>query len=128
MVVGQQTAWAWARSPLAVIDTANPQAFAEEPDVRYVLVLGDGPDVFGTVGALWLSEDGRRGGFLPNPGATWTAGEMVRSYEGALERGWTPERIFGYWCETVDAHAGLRFEAPAVAPTLRALRELVVSG
>jgi len=53
--------------------------------------------VWGPVGAVWLSADGERGGFLIHPWAIDLGAEMARSYRGALGRGFTPSTIFDYW-------------------------------
>jgi hypothetical protein len=72
-----------------------------EGRVRYLLVSGRQDDgLWGTLGAIWLSEDRARGGFLVNPWALWEGSEIVRGYRGALERRWTPEHVYDYWrCE-----------------------------
>jgi hypothetical protein len=89
------------------IDLTSPFGVAEEPAVdelgsegrvRYLVVSGRQDDgLWGPVGAMWLSEDGERGGFLVSPWALWTGSEVVRGYRGALERGWSPEQIYRYW-------------------------------
>jgi len=58
---------------------------------------------WGVIGALWLSIDGERGGFLVSPGAAWHGSEMVRSFRGALVRGWTEQSIFSYWAGLAGA-------------------------
>jgi hypothetical protein len=85
---------------------ATPEATAlldqlnAEGEVRYLLVSGERDDTtWGIIGALWLSSDSERGGFLLSPDALWPGWEMVRSYRGALARGWTDEGIFSYWDE-----------------------------
>jgi hypothetical protein len=93
------------------IDLESPFALAEDvatPDleaegrVRYVVVTGKQDDgLWGPVGAIWVSEDGRRGGFLVNPWALWEGSEIVRGYGSALERGWSPEQIYRYWTNEV---------------------------
>jgi hypothetical protein len=52
---------------------------------------------WGPVGALWLSDDGERGGFLVHPWALWEGSEFVRGYRSATGRGWTPATIYRYW-------------------------------
>lgn len=89
------------------IDAASPFSLAEEPTapelqtegrVRFLLVNGRQDDgLWGTVGAVWLSEDGERGGFLVHPWALWNGSEFVRGYRSALERGWTPKLVYDYW-------------------------------
>jgi len=46
-----------------------------------------GDALWGPVGAMWRSEDGRLGGFLVNLFAQWAGSELARGYRGALERG-----------------------------------------
>ena len=86
-------------SPFAATPTAShlPQLVSDEP-VRFQLVAGEQDDgSWGIVGAFWLSSSTRHGGFLISPTAIWHGSEMTRSYRGALDRGWTEERIFSYW-------------------------------
>lgn len=80
-----------------------PHVHAEGP-VRYLLVSGELDDAsWGLVGAFWLSVDGERGGFLVSPAALWHGSEMVRSYRGAVARGWSEEAIFSYWADLAGA-------------------------
>ena len=94
--------------PLAVIEprpTVLP-VLAEGP-VRRLLASGDRDDgSWGVVGAFWLSIDGDRGGFVVSPDALWTGSELARSYRSALDRGWTQERIYGYWQDHVGVAGG----------------------
>jgi hypothetical protein len=93
------------------IDLTSAFALAEEPTapeletegrVRYLIVNGKQDDgLWGPIGALWLSEDRDRGGFLVNPWALWEGSEVVRGYRGALDRHWSPEQIYGYWQDEV---------------------------
>ena len=69
-----------------------------EGPVRFLLVAGERDDgAWGVVGAFWLSDDGDHGGFLVSPESLWQGSEMIRSFRGALARGWTRERIYRYW-------------------------------
>src|SRR5262245_22967672 len=79
-----------------------PQIHVEGP-IRYLLVSGelDGAS-WRIVGAFWLSLSGG-GGFLVSPEALWHGSEMVRSYRGALARGWTDGTIFDYWAKLAGA-------------------------
>ena len=96
-----------APSPDAVSADASPFALLEEPTtdelrsegvVRYLLVNGRQDDgLWGPLGALWLSEDRLRGGFLVNPWALWAGSEIVRGHRSAVARGWTAEAIYRYW-------------------------------
>jgi len=116
------------------IDDASPFALVEEPSapatltegrVRYLVVSGrQDDDLWGPVGALWISEDERRGGFLVNPWALWTGSEVVRSYHGALERGWSPETIYRYW-QTEVWRGSYSVDHGREAETLLLLSELV---
>ncbi len=66
--------------------------------MRFLLLSGELDDgSWGLVGAFWLSIDGGRGGFIVSPEALWRGSEMVRSYRGALARGWTEGTIYAYW-------------------------------
>lgn len=93
------------------IDLTSAFALAEEPTspeleaegrVRYLVVSGKQDDgLWGPVGAVWISEDACRGGFLVSPWALWEGSEVVRGYRGALERHWSPEQIYRYWQDEV---------------------------
>jgi hypothetical protein len=94
-------------------DWDRPSPFATPPthltelhrdgEVRFLLVSGERDDgAWGVIGAFWLADDGARGGFLVSPESLWHGSEMVRSFRGALARGWTEERIYQYW----EAQAG----------------------
>ena len=93
-----------------------------------VLVRGtdEGRDL-GVVGAIWVSEDGERGGVVPNPEAGWAGAELARNHRGALERGWTPARIFEYWRQTADEVWGLQIEPGERAQSLRDLAVRVLA-
>jgi hypothetical protein len=85
-------------SPFAPVEAPSTSELETERAVRYLLVSGrqdDGP--WGPIGAVWLSNDGERGGFLVHPWAIDLGTEMVRSYRGAVARGFTPSTIFEYW-------------------------------
>jgi hypothetical protein len=116
------------------IDDASPFALSEEPTapaleregrVRYLVVSGKQDDgLWGPVGTLWLSEDGRRGGFLVNPWALWEGSEIVRGYRSALERGWSNATIYRYWQDEVW-RGSYTVDHEREAETLVLLRELV---
>jgi hypothetical protein len=92
-------------SPLATVREIlpSPQLLSTGP-VRYLLVAGEQDrGGWGMIGAFWRSIDGRHGGFLVCPEAVWAGSEMVKSYRGALSRGWTTEQIYAYW----HAHVGV---------------------
>jgi hypothetical protein len=85
-------------SPFAPSEAPTTSELETERDVLYLLVSGrqdDGP--WGPIGAVWVSNDGERGGFLIHPWALEAGAEMMRSYRGALDRGFTPTSIFDYW-------------------------------
>jgi hypothetical protein len=74
-----------------------PDLLSEGP-VRFLLLSGDLDDgSWGLIGAFWLSIDSGRGGFILSPEALWNGSEMVRSYRGAIARGWSDEEIYVYW-------------------------------
>ena len=112
---------AWGRSPFAIAERVDPDLLRTEGQVRYLVVHGarEGSSL-GVIGAIWVSEDGARGGVIPHHDATWSAGELIRNHQGALERGWSPQRIFAYWRETVEPW-GVEIDPPAIAPSLREL-------
>jgi hypothetical protein len=85
-------------SAFAVANRPGSLVLEHPGRVRFLLVSGkQDDDSWGVVGALWLSDDGDRGGFLVNPWSLWVGSEIVRGYRSALDRGWSPERIFEYW-------------------------------
>ena len=85
-------------SAFAVAEAPTSRDLQFEGRVRFLVVSGVQDDtLWGPVGAIWRSEDGRRGGFLVNPYALWAGSEIARGYRGALVRGWTPEAIYDYW-------------------------------
>jgi hypothetical protein len=97
-----------ADHPLATIES-RPTVLTvlTEGPVRCLLASGDRDDgSWGVVGAFWLSIDGARGGVVVSPEALWTGSELARSYGGALERGWTAERIHAYWQTQVGMAGG----------------------
>ncbi len=75
----------------------------------------------GVVGAIWVSEDGRRGGVVPHPEGAWSSAELTRNHQSATERGWSPSQIFEYWRDSADDVWGLEIEPPSGAESLRAL-------
>jgi len=86
------------RSPFSSVRLPTTLELESEGRVRYILVNGKQDDgLWGPVGALWLSHDGERGGFLVHPWALWEGSEFVRGYRSAVNRGWTPATIFEYW-------------------------------
>ena len=90
--------WHVEPSPFATTPAPHIADLQREGSVRFLLVSGDRDDAtWGIVGAFWLADEGDHGGFLVSPDALWTGSEMVRSYRGALARGWTHERIYRYW-------------------------------
>ena len=96
----KRTRGAWGEpSPFATpAPTAVLDQLKSEGAVRYLLVSGERDDTTGgIIGAVWLSNDTERGGFLVSPDSLWSGYEMARSYRGAVSRGWTDEQIFGYW-------------------------------
>ena len=115
------------RSPLASV-IHLPEEAPTGP-VKYLLVSQTADDGrSGFVGALWVSIDGQRGGFVASPKAMWAASEMARNHGAALERGWTPETIFRYWADTHGDQDRLRFDPPGTALSLEVLRQLLTIG
>jgi hypothetical protein len=95
--------------------------------VRYLMVHGKQDDgLWGPVGAVWRSEDGRRGGFLVHPWALWEGSEFVRCYRSALKRGWSAEAIYGYWQHEVW-RGTYSADVERDAETLVLLNELLAS-
>jgi hypothetical protein len=89
-------------SAFAVAEMPRSSDLERERRVRFLIVSGRQDDgLWGPVGAMWLSEDRRRGGFLVNPYALWNGSEIARGYRGALARGWEAEAIFGYWSNEI---------------------------
>jgi len=95
--------YTWQLSPFATTPLQLTD-LQREGSVRFLLVSGERDDAaWGVVGAFWLSDEGGHGGFLVSPEALWHGSEMVRSYRGALTRGWAMERIYRYWEEQVGS-------------------------
>lgn len=91
-----------ARSPFSIVRLPTTPELTDEGRVRYLLMRGKQDDgVWGPVGALWLSADGERGGFLVHPWALWEGSEFVRGHRSALLRGWRPATIHRYWQDEV---------------------------
>jgi hypothetical protein len=113
--------------PFSIVRPTVTTDLPVETNVRYVVISGRQDDgQRGPIGAVWLSEDGRRGGFLVNPWALWEGSEFVRGYRGALTRGWTPETIFDYWRREVWPGGSAR-EEEHVAGSLPLLADLVAA-
>jgi hypothetical protein len=73
---------------------------------------------WGLIGAFWLSLDEERGGFIVSPRALWHGSEMMRSYRGAIDRGWTERSIFAYWSEVAGAEGPYMVDPEARADDL----------
>jgi hypothetical protein len=87
-----------SRSPFALISPVVSVDLETQGRVRYLLVSGKQDDgLWGPIGAVWLSEDERRGGFLAHPWGIYEGSEFVRGYRSALKRGWTAASIYRYW-------------------------------
>lgn len=85
-------------SPFALVDEPRAPELESEGRVRYLLVNGPQDDaLWGPIGAVWLSQDGRRGGCVVHPFALWEGSELVRGFRSALARGWTTEQVYAYW-------------------------------
>jgi hypothetical protein len=97
---------------------AAPAALSEGP-VRFLLVSGELDDeTWGLIGAFWLSIDGERGGFMVAPESIWQGSEMVRSYKGALARGWSQETIYRWWQRQVGVAGTMMIDPQQHADTL----------
>lgn len=74
-------------SAFAVAEMPRSSVLEYERRVRFLVVNGRQDDgLWGPIGALWLSDDGARGGFLVNPYALWNGSEIARSYRSAQAR------------------------------------------
>jgi hypothetical protein len=107
-------------APLAALQepVAAPAALSEGP-VRFLLVSGELDDsTWGLIGAFWLSIDGDRGGFMVAPEAIWQGSEMVRSFNGALTRGWSEETIYRWWQRQVGVAGVVMIDPQQHADTL----------
>ncbi|HEU4355576.1 MAG TPA: hypothetical protein VFT27_08310 [Actinomycetota bacterium] len=112
-------------SPFSVIVPPSTGELGREGRVSYVLLSGRQDDgLWGPVGAVWLSDDAERGGFLVSPWALWEGSEIVRGYRSALRRGWTPLEIYGYWQREVWTRGYTVLEERS-AESLYLLNELV---
>ena len=107
-------------SPLATVREIlpSPRLLSRGP-IRYLLVAGEQDrGGWGVIGAFWRTIDGEDGGFLVCPDAIWTGSEMVRSVRSALARGWTMERIYGYWQGNVGIAGQLMIDPQQHADSL----------
>ena len=112
-------------SPFALAEDLSAPQLEAEGRVRYLVVTGKQDDgLWGSIGALWVSQDGRRGGFLVNQWALWEGSEIVRGYGSALERGWDAEEIYRYWGTEVWPGSYV-VDEEREAQTLMLLHELV---
>jgi hypothetical protein len=113
-------------SPFAPVEAPSAPELEAEREVRYLLVSGQQDDgLWGPIGAVWLSADGQRGGFLVHPWAIGRGGEMVRSYRGSLARGFTPETIFEYWAREVWTGANLVVDEERTSVTLLLVSDIL---
>jgi hypothetical protein len=113
-------------SPFAAVDAPSTLELQSERAVRYLLVSGRQDDgLWGPVGAVWLSADGLRGGFLIHPWTIDLGAEMVRSYRGAIARGFTPSTIFDYWAKEPWTGSNVVVEEERQAETLLLVNELL---
>ena len=114
-------------SPFSLAQAPTTSELETEGPVRYVVVSGRQDDgLWGPLGAVWLSEDGQRGGFLVHPWSLWEGSEFVRGFDSALRRGWTPAAIFDYWLREVWPR-GYTPEAERRSDSLHLLNELVAA-
>lgn len=114
-------------SPFTLMRAPTTSELETEGPVRYVVLSGSQDDGrWGPIGAVWLSEDRARGGFLVHPWALWEGSEFVRGYQSARRRGWTPTAIFGYWRREARPRS-TKDEEEHRAESLRLLNELVAA-
>ncbi|GBC87834.1 hypothetical protein HRbin12_01852 [bacterium HR12] len=114
-------------SALTVLAAPSAVELRSEGPVRYLVISGRQDDgLWGPLGALWRSEDGKRGGFLVHPWALWEGSEMVRCYRSALAHGWTPEEIYRYWQREVWPQ-GYVVDEERSAASLMLLADLVAA-
>ena len=87
--------------------------------MKFLLVSGQLDDNrWGLVGAYWISIDGVRGGFVVAPDGIWAGSELVRSYKGAMQRGWDEEKIYSYWQAQVGMAGKFMIDPQQHADTL----------
>ncbi len=114
-----------SRSPFSLVRLPSSFELESEGRVRYLVMNGKQDDgVWGPVGALWISADEERGGFLVHPWALWEGSEFVRSYRSAVLRGWTAGAIYRYWQDEVW-RGTYSAESEVEAQTLLLLNELL---
>ncbi len=113
-------------SPFAAVETPSVLELQAERRVRYLLVSGRQDDgLWGAIGAIWLSEDGRRGGFLIHPWGVGNGTEMVRSHRNAVARGFAPSDVFEYWANEPWTGANVVVDEERSAETLLLVNELL---
>lgn len=116
-----------SRSPFSIVQPASSPDLEAEGRVRYLLVSGRQDDgVWGPLGAIWLSHDGMRGGFLVHPWGLWEGSEFVRGYRSGRKRGWTAESIYRYWQREVW-RGTYAVDRERDAETLPLLNELIAT-
>lgn len=116
-----------SRSPFSIVEPVSTSELDAEGPVRYLLVSGKQDDgIWGPVGAIWLSGDARRGGFLVHPWGMFEGSEFVRGYRSALKRGWVPEAIYRYWQREVW-RGTYAIDRERGSETLRLLNDLLAS-
>lgn len=97
----------------------------EARPVRYLIISGRRDDgLWGPIGALWLTEDAERGGFLVHPRGTHLGAEMVRGYQSALRRGFAPETVYGFWRDEVWIGSDLHVDEERTIHSLALLNDL----
>jgi hypothetical protein len=116
-----------SRSPFSIVEPVSTWEIDAEAPVHYLLVSGKQDDgVWGPVGAIWLSEDARRGGFLVHPWGLFEGSEFVRGYRSAIKRGWVAESIYRYWQREVW-RGTYAIDRERRSETLRLLNDLLAS-
>jgi hypothetical protein len=129
--MSEQTDERWGEaSPLTLVTGAVTfPELRSEGRVHYLVASGERDSgAWGVIGTFWLSWDLERGGFLVNPNALYVGSEMVRSYRGALKRGWTHEQIYRYWQSRVGRkNEPMKIDRQQQADTLMRLNQMVSS-
>ncbi len=119
--------WGQASPLTLVTDVVTFPELRSEGRVHYLIVSGERDSgAWGVIGAFWLSRDSERGGFLVNPNAVYVGSEMVRSYRGALKRGWTPDQVYRYWQSKVGVKGEpYKVDRQQLADTLMRLNQMI---
>ena len=87
--------------------------------MKFLLVSGQLDDGrWGLVGCLLGLDRRERGGFVVRPEAIWSGSEWCAATAAAIERGWSPERIYAYWQDQVGMAGRFMIDPQQHADTL----------